>query len=282
MVAEKKEAAAGMESMAMGSGGGRSKPPLHNFTLPCGLKWGNQKFLRCAKLESDGEIGPVAQRRSSEQLIGKRRSLERRVGSEERVGNFGAGVEDGIAAVRKKLMNDLQAETDKMKNAILRTGLADEEEEEEVPPAPAPPRPAAEPAEQRSPPETTTDATDSARRWNLRARRSGTKHPNGFSAFPGESNPGLKIDVTISAAAGGGGGATVAGSSSGEKRDRAKFSLALSRREIEEDFAAIIHHRPPRRPKKRAKYVQKNLDTLFPGLWLTEITPDLYKVPEDQ
>nr|GMD21147.1 uncharacterized protein LOC109161160 isoform X1 [Ipomoea batatas] len=128
MVAEKKEAAAGMESMAMGSGGGRSKPPLHNFTLPCGLKWGNQKFLRCAKLESDGEIG----------------------------------------------------------------------------------------------------------------------------------------------------------SSSGEKRDRAKFSLALSRREIEEDFAAIIHHRPPRRPKKRAKYVQKNLDTLFPGLWLTEITPDLYKVPEDQ
>nr|GMD16759.1 uncharacterized protein LOC109161160 isoform X1 [Ipomoea batatas] len=204
MVAEKKEAAAGMESMAMGSGGGRSKPPLHNFTLPCGLKWGNQKFLRCAKLESDGEIGPVAQRRASEQLIGKRRSSEpRRVGSEERGGNFGAGVEDGIAA-------------------------------------------------QRSPPETTTDATDSARRWNLRARRSGTKHPNGFSAFPGESNPGLKIDVTISAA--------VAGSSSGEKRDRAKFSLALSRREIEEDFAAIIHHRPPRRPKKRAKYVQKNLD----------------------
>lgn len=24
------------------------------------------------------------------------------------------------------------------------------------------------------------------------------------------------------------------------------------------------------------------LQTLFPGLWLTEITPDLYKVPEDQ
>ncbi|XP_019165056.1 PREDICTED: uncharacterized protein LOC109161160 isoform X1 [Ipomoea nil] len=279
MVAEK--------SMAMGSG--RSKPPLHNFTLPYGLKWGNQKFLRCGKLDSDGEIAAIHRRR----------------GSDERVGNFRrADVENGIAAVRKKLMNDLQAETDKMKDAILRTGL---EEEEERRPA------AAEAAEQRYPPpttvpavappsETTTDAADSARRWNLRARRSGTKHPNGFSAVPGESNPGLKVDVTIpnafspvksenksprlrsiaAAAGGGGGGATVAGSSSGQKRERAKFSIALSRREIEEDFAAIIHHRPPRRSKKRAKYVQKNLDNLFPGLWLTEITPDLYKVPEDQ
>ncbi|OMO63500.1 hypothetical protein COLO4_32388 [Corchorus olitorius] len=39
-------------------------------------------------------------------------------------------------------------------------------------------------------------------------------------------------------------------------------------------------HRPPRRPKKRSRHVQKQLDSLFPGLWLTEVTADFYKVPE--
>ncbi|CAI0454608.1 unnamed protein product [Linum tenue] len=67
----------------------------------------------------------------------------------------------------------------------------------------------------------------------------------------------------------------------GEKKEpRAKFTVSLSRKEIEDDFMAMIGHRPARRPKKRPRIVQKQMDTLFPGLWLGEVTVDSYKVPE--
>ncbi|KAJ0763741.1 hypothetical protein HanPI659440_Chr08g0284421 [Helianthus annuus] len=44
---------------------------------------------------------------------------------------------------------------------------------------------------------------------------------------------------------------------------------------------AMAGRRLPRKPKKRPRFVQKQLDTLFPGLWLSEITADLYKVPDE-
>lgn len=59
-----------------------------------------------------------------------------------------------------------------------------------------------------------------------------------------------------------------------------KFSIALSRHEIEEDIFAWTGSKPSRRPKKRPRTVQKQLDTLFPGLWLGSITADSYKVSE--
>nr|GMD27720.1 uncharacterized protein LOC109156702 [Ipomoea batatas] len=261
--------------MAMGPE--RSKPPLHNFTLPCGLKWGNQKFLRCAKVDSNGEISGAVHRRSygSSEPSARRRvqppaaamAQPQRRGSNEptcvakraKVGEtgrkFGSDVDNGIAAVREKLMFDLQKAADKMKDAIFREGLEDEERRRVV----------------------TTTAT-------------GIPADGG-----GGSSRGLNIDVTkpnVSPSrttdnksprlrSGSVGAATAGASSSGEKRDRAKFSVPLGKREIEEDFMAILGQRPPRRPKKRPKLVQRNLDTLFPGLWLSEITPDLYKVPDD-
>ncbi|KAK9063730.1 hypothetical protein SSX86_017602 [Deinandra increscens subsp. villosa] len=67
-----------------------------------------------------------------------------------------------------------------------------------------------------------------------------------------------------------------------ERREkaRAKFSVPLSRREMEKDFEDMGERRLPRKPKKRPKIVQNRLDTLFPGLWLTEIHADLYRVSE--
>ncbi|XP_024991908.1 uncharacterized protein LOC112525848 isoform X1 [Cynara cardunculus var. scolymus] len=67
-----------------------------------------------------------------------------------------------------------------------------------------------------------------------------------------------------------------------ERREkaRAKFSVPLSRREMEKDFEDMGERRLPRKPKKRPKIVQNQLDTLFPGLWLTEIHADLYRVHE--
>ncbi|KAG2314263.1 hypothetical protein Bca52824_017385 [Brassica carinata] len=62
-------------------------------------------------------------------------------------------------------------------------------------------------------------------------------------------------------------------------------SPARNRAEIEEDFSVLIGKRPPRRPKKRPRIVQKKLNllllTIFPGLWLSEeVTIDSYNVRE--
>ncbi|XP_009798000.1 uncharacterized protein [Nicotiana sylvestris] len=66
-----------------------------------------------------------------------------------------------------------------------------------------------------------------------------------------------------------------------KKEKRQRFSMALSREEIDEDIYAMTGLKAARRPKKRIKAVQKQLDTLFPGLWLASITPDSYKVCEN-
>ncbi|KAL9246191.1 hypothetical protein vseg_019756 [Gypsophila vaccaria] len=66
-----------------------------------------------------------------------------------------------------------------------------------------------------------------------------------------------------------------------QKGKRRKFAVALSKKEIESDFVAMTGARPAKRPKKRAKAVQKQVDPMFPGLWLTEITADMYKVNEE-
>nr|GLL21913.1 uncharacterized protein LOC109164434 [Ipomoea trifida] len=62
---------------------------------------------------------------------------------------------------------------------------------------------------------------------------------------------------------------------------KSKFSIALSREEIEADFTAFTGAKPPRKPKKRPRAIQQEIDDLFPGSWLMEITPDKYKIPED-
>ncbi|KAG9147832.1 hypothetical protein Leryth_003434 [Lithospermum erythrorhizon] len=48
----------------MGSERSSSKAPLHNFTLPDGLRWGNQKFLRCMKVNANGQNSAI-QRKDS-------------------------------------------------------------------------------------------------------------------------------------------------------------------------------------------------------------------------
>ncbi|PPR82622.1 hypothetical protein GOBAR_AA38097 [Gossypium barbadense] len=66
-----------------------------------------------------------------------------------------------------------------------------------------------------------------------------------------------------------------------EKKDKKqKFSVSLSREEIDDDIFAMTGSKASRRPKKRAKSVQKQLDCVFPGLWLASITPDCYRVTE--
>ncbi|XP_071929076.1 uncharacterized protein [Coffea arabica] len=354
-----------------------SSKPLHNFNLPFGLRWGNQKFLRCMKVNSNGEISVVQRRPSSSSslvaafntsngnrngnlnssssadvvsIIGKRKEREKcddpsivlvdyhRGSDSKKVGlslmpppplassssasvvatecrqkiksaENGDGGGDGIAAVREKLMLDLQIAADKMKDAILREGLEPDKQHDNLPSL------VQAPATLVATVATTASeiAEAAARPWNLRTRRAACKAPsgNGCSLAGAETSNGgsgdgsspeksLKVDLVkpnfgaspsrvavaennkSSPRLRSGGATTATASPSNEKKERAKFSVSITRQEIEEDFLAIAGRRPPRRPQKRSKYIQKNLDTLFPGLWLIEITAEMYKVPETQ
>ncbi|XVE65131.1 hypothetical protein DITRI_Ditri07aG0156700 [Diplodiscus trichospermus] len=66
----------------------------------------------------------------------------------------------------------------------------------------------------------------------------------------------------------------------GEKKEKNRFWIALSREEIEEDIFVMTGSRPARRPKKRPKNIQKQLDNVFPGQWLVGTTADAYRVAD--
>lgn len=285
----------------------RSKP-LHNFSMPC-LRWGNQKLLRCMNVNSNGEAPVpsgdlksgmdrrfIVQRRESE--YDRRGSIDRKKESskvwpasnsppqvrmevESSIRKLRIG-DNGIEAFREKLMFDLHTKADKMKDAILREGLEKEEEEEgEITPLPPP---------AKSPTPSPAETDGAARPWNLRTRRAACKAPmngvNGGGSGGGNGDGGRSLNVEVSRKPNfsplrneskspkSRGGAEP----SGEKRERAKFSVQLSRSEMEEDFLAMTGQRLPRRPKKRPKIVQKQLEGVFPGMWLTEVNADLYRV----
>ncbi|CAK9149374.1 unnamed protein product [Ilex paraguariensis] len=68
------------------------------------------------------------------------------------------------------------------------------------------------------------------------------------------------------------------GNGSEKKEKKQKFSISLSREEIEEDIFILTGSKPARRPKKRARNAQKAVDNVLPGMWLASVTPDSYKV----
>lgn len=59
-----------------------------------------------------------------------------------------------------------------------------------------------------------------------------------------------------------------------------KLFLSLSNKEKEEDFMAMKGCKPPQRPKKRAKFVQKTLLLVSPGAWLSDLCQERYEVRE--
>ncbi|XP_078156151.1 uncharacterized protein LOC144551920 [Carex rostrata] len=61
-------------------------------------------------------------------------------------------------------------------------------------------------------------------------------------------------------------------------KGKRKVIVSLSLKEVEADFVSMNGKKPHKRPKKRPKHVQKQVDAAFPGMWLSDVTPDLYKV----
>lgn len=206
------------------------KPPLHNFDLPC-LKWGNQKLLRCMKVESTAGETSTPPRRNSEFRF--RSSDRHRIPSSEKI-KLPARITDGeIEATREKLMFDFQKEVVKMKDAILRDTTA-----------------------------VSTAATASNQTpWNLRTRRAALTAANGVDVnVNNNNNNGEVLKLKPNSPALTASNDAVNASVSGEKRERPKFSVSLSRRELEDDFLAMAGRRLPRKPKKRPRVVQRQLD----------------------
>lgn len=241
----------------MAKGPERSRPLLHNFDLPC-LKWGIQRQLRCMKVNSSS-IGAVEGEADDQQYMAFRfetTPISRRRDSEPERRRFRVpkpitesdDSEEGIEALREKLMSDLKTAANKLKDAILRDEVAAEGGADNVTGAAAEESPA--PA---------TAAVD-LRPWNLRTRRVACKSSSGgggkglrieerkpnSSPVRSEGNNGVKSPRPVRGLP--------------EKKVRPKFSVPLARKEIEEDFMEILGHRPPRRPKKRPRMVQKQLD----------------------
>ncbi|KAF3440085.1 hypothetical protein FNV43_RR18363 [Rhamnella rubrinervis] len=112
--------------------------------------------------------------------------------------------------------------------------------------------------------------------WNLRPRK-----PVPKPSIGGPSRTGAPVVEEFKTSPQG--RPELAGSRMGAETKEAgkrKFSISLSKDEIEEDIFAITGSKPAKRPRKRAKIVQKQLDSVFPGLWLSSITPDSYRVPD--
>ncbi|KZV49049.1 microtubule-associated protein futsch-like [Dorcoceras hygrometricum] len=73
----------------------------------------------------------------------------------------------------------------------------------------------------------------------------------------------------------------IGGGGENKVNKKLSVSIALTKEEIEEDIFSMTGSKPARRPKKRAKNIQKQVDFVFPGMWLVSITPDSYKVSEN-
>lgn len=96
-------------------------------------------------------------------------------------------------------------------------------------------------------------ADEVAKTWNLRPRRAVAKPPNANangtplheSKTPAQSQPELIVTENK------------------VPKKKHRFSVSLSKEDIEEDFLLMTGSKPPRRPKKRARVVQKQLDVIL-------------------
>ncbi|XP_021757828.1 uncharacterized protein LOC110722836 [Chenopodium quinoa] len=130
---------------------------------------------------------------------------------------------------------------------------------------------------------------DGEKGWNLRPRRAAAmKGVSATNSTPTNTYSGVATTVGESGGDNlpksmrlrgletqGNGGANGGGGC--ERRGIKRFWISLSNKEIEEDIYSMTGSKPSRRPKKRPKNVQKQLDNVFPGLWMVGLSPEYYR-----
>lgn len=240
--------------------------PLHNFTLPT-LRWGNQRYLRCMKINGTHPNSSPGSDVNLRPRPGKQQLTTHHNRSSSHPKSPLSNNDDGIEAVREKVMLDLRVAADRIKVSMF-----DEKEKPLTVVAGVDPNP----------------NSNSPRPCNLRTRRAACKEPPLESPRRANCHNSLKRPESPVGTAkstrlrGLAAAATTAKQSieKGQTSQRPKFSISLSREEIESDFLLMAGKKPARRPKKRPRIVQKQLDTLFPGTWLTEVTREIYDVPD--
>ncbi|XP_047333473.1 uncharacterized protein LOC124936989 [Impatiens glandulifera] len=244
----------------------RSKS-LHNFTLPH-LKWGNQRVLRCTK---------VTGKSSGDSSETDRRSLSSESQSLEYSGPCKTSTISAITAadshrgsfvpvpVPAKKSNPMKTSSKKVKNDLSNTNGIKEVREKLIFDLKL--------ATDKMKLSLLEEKQIQAKPWNLRSRKPIFTPP---AAPPHVSeNPTLKTSKSTRSK-----GPAANTRTKKEIEAKVKFSISLSREEIKSDFLAMTGNPPARRPKKRSKIVQNQMNSIFPGLWLTEITREDYKVSD--
>ncbi|XP_042506451.1 uncharacterized protein LOC122082753 [Macadamia integrifolia] len=265
--------------------------PLHNFPLPF-LKWGKNQMNnhRCRKLVDSSRDSPPPDHRSSPSEVesegasasicikdSEAENRKYQIGSRSSKNRFSfSSCSSAALTTEKSLKNQTASEADaagmedSKKKLLIRIRTSSKEESLSKNKAAAVPAEGGEVEESAPMP------------WNLRPRRAVFRAPvdNGGSSKNGDSlddlppmqqpeNQPKSLRLRGFAEA-----------QNVEKKEKRQFSISLSREEIEEDFFSLTGSKPSRRPRKRPRNVQKQVDNVFPGIWLAGITADSYRVPD--
>ncbi|MQL90861.1 hypothetical protein Taro_023468 [Colocasia esculenta] len=257
------------------------KPRSRHPIAPFRAAWANQRLLQCAGVDGDGDAS-VASPASSLPAP----STERKpAGSSD----------DGFERIRAKLMDHLREAVGRIELPAVSPGegrsnqpaVAPVEEADDRDGHRVSPAPSSSPASAAAVPGASASASlvpgaaaaVEELPWNLRTRKSTvcngrqpsqhpTPSPSSPTPSPAPSPPAKQASRLRS------------GAPERSRRRRSRFSVPLTKEEIDEDLYAFTGRRASRRPKKRPRIVQKQLDMLFPGLWLSEVTADIYQVAD--
>ncbi|GLU00388.1 hypothetical protein SLE2022_177650 [Rubroshorea leprosula] len=235
--------------------------PLHNFSLP-DLKWAmnHPNTNRFRKLTIHDTDSDSESRRRNQAEVAKYGAASSSSG--HRMDNFEKkkvtyGSDSVVESSEKK-----STAPDGRSKILIRLKTKSQKPAEEV----------ADTGDQNFNAEDTDEFV--AKTWNLRPRKPIPKAPNAGGGGIRIGGPAVQRPEPTRSRN------PTEGKAAEKKEKKPKFSISLTREEIDDDIFAMTGSRPSRRPKKRAKNVQKQLDCIFPGLWLPSITPDSYKVPD--
>nr|CAB3464498.1 unnamed protein product [Digitaria exilis] len=102
------------------------------------------------------------------------------------------------------------------------------------------------------------------------------QHKLGLGPVMGLGVPDIKAQQQYHHHHQGGGGAS-SSSKPAPKLELPRIYTTLSRKEKEEDFLAMKGTKLPQRPKRRPKNVEKTINFITPGAWLTDVTRSRYE-----